>query len=94
MTAVWVSRSNLNHCPTSNISCTLVDNKIIDHSDGQQRRSALLQYIFNLKSGFNGLGKDKCKTRWETFEFWNLVSYIRDLKVDPENIAAIAYGNS
>ena len=30
-------------------------------------------FILNLTPGFNGLGIDNCKMRWETFEFWDLV---------------------
>ena len=35
-------------------------------------------YIFILDStpGFNGLGKDNCKTRWETSKFRDLVHLI------------------
>ena len=29
--------------------------------------------MFDLKPGFNGLGKGNCKTRREIFKFWNLV---------------------
>ena len=37
--------------------------------------SALLQLHLhsNLTTGFNGLGKDNCTTRWEAFQFWDLV---------------------
>ena len=49
----------------SNTSCTLVRNKIVDHADevGAAR-------------GFNGLGKDNCKTRRETFMFGDWVRLI------------------
>ena len=29
--------------------------------------------ILDLTPGFNGLGEDHCKTRWESFKFWDLV---------------------
>ena len=45
------------------------------------RRCSNYISILNLTPGFNELGKDNCKTRWETFESWDLVSYIRDLTV-------------
>ena len=31
------------------------------------------------KHRFNGLGKDNCKTRRETFKFWNLVSFLLEI---------------
>ena len=30
-------------------------------------------FILNLTPHFSGLGKDDCKTRWESFKFWDLV---------------------
>ena len=35
--------------------------------------------ILNLTPSFNGLGKDNCKTRRETFKFWDLASFILDI---------------
>ena len=32
-------------------------------------------FILDSTPGFNGLGKDDCKTRPETFKFWGLGSY-------------------
>ena len=55
----------------SNISRTLVGNKIVDHSDVVGASPALLQ--LHLYSQLNGLGKDNCKTRRETFRFWDCV---------------------
>ena len=59
---------------TSNISCTSVGNKIVAcwHCSN---------YIFivDLTPGFNGLGKDQCQTRWETFKFCNLVQIISEV---------------
>ena len=43
---------------TSDISGSLVGNKLADHSD-----EVGVSAILDLKSGFNGLGKDDCKTR-------------------------------
>ena len=75
---------------TSNISHSLVGNKLVDHSDvvGASPVGAALipcqccsNYIFilNLIPGFNGLGRDNCKTRWQTFKCWDHVPYTRDL---------------
>ena len=50
---------------TSNIKRTLVGNKIVDHSDVVEALPVVI--ILDLKSGFNGLGKNNCKT-WETFK--------------------------
>ena len=71
---------------TSNISHTLVGNKIIDHSDvvGAVPTSWSITclscsnyiLILDLTPGFNGLGKDNCKARWEKCKFWDLVSLI------------------
>ena len=53
-----------NYRQVSNIRRTLIGNKIVDH------------FILNLTSGFNGLGKENCKMRQETFKFWDLVRFI------------------
>ena len=67
---------------TSNISRILVGNKIVDNSD-VVGASALLQlhmiFSLNLTPGFNGLGKDHCKRRQETFKFWYLVRLILEV---------------
>ena len=59
---------------TSNISYTLVGNEIVDHSN-------VANYIFilDLTPGFNGLGKDNCKMRWETFKFGDWVCLILEV---------------
>ena len=36
-------------------------------------------FILHLTPGFNGLGKDNCKTRRGTFTFWNLVWLILEI---------------
>ena len=57
-------------------------NKIVDHSDevGASPVGAA-PHIFILDStpGFNRLHKDNCKTRWETFKFWDLVCLILEI---------------
>ena len=53
----------------SNIKCTFVGNKIIDHSDvvGASpvtcRRCSNYIFILYLTTGFSGLGNNNCKTR-------------------------------
>ena len=66
---------------TSNISLTLVGIKIVDHSDevGACRRCSIYIFILELTRGSSGLSKDNCKTRRETFKFWNLVHIILDV---------------
>ena len=62
---------------TSNISCTLVGNKIVDHSDvvGAVPVSAAptTSSFPTWTPVFNILRRDKCKTRQETFKFWCLL---------------------
>ena len=65
----------------SNISRTLVGNKIVDHSDvvgASPVGAAPTMYIFilDLTPGLNRLGKDNCKTRRESFKFCDLVRLI------------------
>ena len=66
---------NFYYHKTSNISCTLVGNKIVDHSDvvGASRRCSNYIFILYLTPGFSGLGNNNCKTGQETFKFWDLV---------------------
>ena len=78
------------YCQTSNISHTLVGNKVqkivgnkvVDHSDvvGALSVGAAPNYIFilDLTPGCNGLSKDNCKMKGETFKFWDLVHLILD----------------
>ena len=68
----------LNYYQTSNISCTSVGNKIVDHSDvvGASPvggRCSNYIFILDLTPGFKGLDKDNYKIRRETFRFWDLV---------------------
>ena len=43
------------------------------------RRCSNYIFILNLTPGFNGFGKYDCKTRWESFKFWDLVRLILDI---------------
>ena len=43
------------------------------------RRCSNYIFILYLTHGFNRLGKDKCKTRGESFKFWDLVRLILDI---------------
>ena len=63
------------YCQTSNISGTLVDNEIVDHS-GVVGTSPV---ILNLTPGFNGLGRNNCNMRWDTFNFWDLVCLVLEV---------------
>ena len=68
---------------TSNNRRTLVGNKIVDHSDvvGAWHVGAAPStfFILNLTPGFNGLGKDNCKTSQELFKFCDLVWLILEI---------------
>ena len=61
----------------SNISRTSVGNKIIDHSDvigaSPDGAAPTTSSFLDLTPGFNGLGRDNCKTRRETVKCCNLV---------------------
>ena len=67
---------------TSDISRTIVGNKNCWLLRGSWTiacwRCSNYIFIFDLTPGFNGLGKDNCKTRRETFKFGDLVYYIFD----------------
>ena len=79
----------LNYHQTSNINRTLVGNNLVDHSDVSWSiacwRCSNFMLILDLTPGFSGpgkdkrLGKEKCKTRWETFKFWDLVWLILEV---------------
>ena len=68
--------SHKTYCQTFDIRCTLVGNKIVDHSDvvGATPVGTVLT-----TPGFIRLGKDNCKTRRETFKFWNFVHLILEV---------------
>ena len=56
-------RHHFNTRKTSNISRTLVGNKIVDNSDVVRaacRRCSNYIFILNLTPGFNGLTEDNC----------------------------------
>ena len=70
---------------TSNIIRTLIGNTFVDHSDvvgAAPVGAAAPNYIFildYLTPGFNGLGKDNCKTRRETLKFLDTVRLILEV---------------
>ena len=72
------------YCQTSDIRRrTLVGNKICwllrcSWSIACRRCSNYI-FILDLTPGFNGLGKDTCKTRRESFKFWYLVCLILEI---------------
>ena len=75
----------INYRKTSNISRILVGNKIVDNSDvSADRRCSNYIFILNLTTGFNGLGKDHCKGRQETFKFGDLVRLILEVLRYPD----------
>ena len=43
------------------------------------RRCSNYIFILDLTPGFNGLGKDNCKTRRESFTFWSLLRLIFEI---------------
>ena len=43
------------------------------------RRCSNYIFILDLTPGFNGMGKNSCKTRRETSRFWDLVRFILDI---------------
>ena len=43
------------------------------------RRCSNYIFIIDLTPGFSGLGKDNCKTRRETFKFWDLVHLVLEI---------------
>ena len=43
------------------------------------RRCSNYIFILDLTPGFNEMGKDNCKTRWESFKFWDLVRLILEI---------------
>ena len=65
---------------TSNISCTL-GNKLVDNSHVVIASQHCFNYIFilDLIPSSNGLGKGNCKTKRESFKFWDLVQLILEL---------------
>ena len=74
---------DIDYRKTSNISRTSVGNIIVDNSDCSWstacRRCSNYIFIFNLTPGFNGLYRDNCKTRQETFKFRDSVRLILEV---------------
>ena len=64
---------------TSNISRTLVGNKLGDSSDVVGASPVNYIFFLNLTHGFNVLSKDNCKRMQETFNFWDLVRLILEV---------------
>ena len=62
------------YCSTSNISYTLVDNKIVDYLD-----VVAASPVGDLIPGFNGLDKYNCKTRRETCKVFDLLRLILEI---------------
>ena len=69
-----VTNPGCNYCQTSDISYTLGD-KILQTC---QCCSICIFYL-NFTPGFNGLGKNYCKTRSETFKFLDLMCLILEV---------------
>ena len=78
---IWTFPIDYHQVP--NIRCTLVGNKIVNHSDvvGASPVGAVSNYIFilDLTTGFIGLDKDNCTTRRETSKFGDLVRLILEI---------------
>ena len=73
---------NHNYIQISDMSRSLVGNKSVDHSDvvgAMCRRCSNYIFILQLSVGFNGLRRCNCKTRRETFKFWDSVRIILDI---------------
>ena len=60
----------------SNISRTLVGNRIVDRSASS---NALLQLHLHSRPGFNRLRKDNFKTRRERYSFWDFLRLILEV---------------
>ena len=64
---------------TSNISHTLVGNELRCSWSIACWRCSNYIFIRDLTHSFNGLGKDNCKTRWESFKFGDLGHLISEI---------------
>ena len=62
----------------SNSNDTVTANTIVDHSDVVGAWSTYI-FIPDLTPGFNGLGKENCKTRREAIQFWDHVWIILEV---------------
>ena len=67
----------------SNTSRTLVGNKVVDHSDvvgaWPVGAAPTTSSFLDLTPGCNRLRNNNCRTRWETFKFWNLMRLILEI---------------
>ena len=76
----WI---NCVYCETPNIRGTLVGNKIVGHSDLARASPVVAAqnytFILYLTPGFNGLRKNNCSMRRETFKWWNLLCLILEI---------------
>ena len=76
----------------SSLRRTLIGNKIVDHSDASAsmiccRYCSNYIFILDLTPGINGLGKDSCKMRRETFKVLGFdAAYFRGLAVIVKHI--------
>ena len=71
---------NYKYRKISNIRRTPVGNKSLRCSWGIPcRRYPNYIFILDLTPGFNGLDKDNCKMRWETFKVWESVRLILEI---------------
>ena len=70
---IW---TQIQYSKSSNITCTLVCNKIVNHSDLCSWRCSNYIFILDLTSGFKGFGKDRRKAVRESFKCWDLVRLI------------------
>ena len=73
-----IQTSVITYRQTSNVRRTFEGNRIVYYSD-VVGVSPICAFILDITSGFNKLGIDNCKTRWETTKFWNLVHLILDI---------------
>ena len=73
----------MNDRQVSNLRRTLVGNYIVDHSDvvgASPVGAAPTTSSFSTSTpGFNRMGKDKWKTRRESFKFWDFVQLILEI---------------
>ena len=81
--AIWNEISH-NYRQVSNIRCTLLGNKFVDHSVRCSwsiacRRCSNYIIILDLTPGFIGLNKDNFKTKRGTFKFGDLVRLILEI---------------
>ena len=60
----------------SNIRNTFGGKTVFDHSGVASRRCSKYTFILDLTPGFSGLGRGNCKTRRQSFKFWDLVQSI------------------